>query len=182
MGFGFRGKGHREALLGAFGGTPASERAVGAAVNWLCRHQSAYGRWSLDFRAQCKGHPCSGAGLVQSDVAATAMAMLPLLAAGQTHKSKGPYRTNMSKAVTWLLQQQRSTAIFAAGVQPMYPHGLATLALCELYGMTKDEHVAPAARRAVAFIDAPRTRPPAAGVTSPGSSATLRYSVGRSWR
>ena len=53
-GFGLRGKGHREAMAGAFGGTKASERAVAAALNWLHRHQTPYGKWSLDFRHQCK--------------------------------------------------------------------------------------------------------------------------------
>ncbi len=75
-GFGNRGRGHREALVGSFGGTKASERAVGAALNWLHRHQTAYGKWSLDFRHQCKNGACSGAGAIHSDEAATAMALV----------------------------------------------------------------------------------------------------------
>ena len=35
----------------------------------------------------------------------------------------------------------------------MYAHGLATIALCEAYGMTHDEHVGIAARLAVAYIE-----------------------------
>ena len=31
-GYGIRGQGHRDAMVGAFGGTKASERAVGAAL------------------------------------------------------------------------------------------------------------------------------------------------------
>jgi hypothetical protein len=152
-GFGSRGKGHRDALLGAFGGTRASERAVGAALNWLARHQTPHGKWSLDFRRQCKGGACSGSGVAQSDAAATALALLPFLAAGQTHKSRGPYQQTIAKGIAWLVKQQRPDGDLSAGCdQPMYAHGLATLAFCEAYGMTHDEHIGPAARLAVGFI------------------------------
>jgi hypothetical protein len=152
-GFGQRGKGHREALLGPYGGTRASERAVLAALNWLYRHQSPQGKWSIDYRAQCKGGVCTGPGSAQSDSAATAMGLLPFLAAGQTHKSKGAYQQTVAKGLTWLIKQQRPDGDLAGGCpQPMYAHGLATIALCEAYGMSRDEHVGRAARQAVLFI------------------------------
>ena len=82
------------------------------------------------------------------------MALLPFLAAGQTHKSKGPYQQTITKGVAWLIKQQKSDGDLSGGFdQPMYAHGLATLALCEVYGMTKDEHVGVAAQQAVAFIE-----------------------------
>jgi hypothetical protein len=153
-GFGSRGKGHREALAGSFGGTKASERAVGAALNWLHRHQTAYGKWSLDFRHQCKNGTCSGASSFHSDEAATAMALLPFLAAGQTHKSKGPYQQTISKGLAWLIKQQTPDGcLYGTSDQPMYAQGLATLAVCEAFGMTRDERVGTAARKAVAFIE-----------------------------
>ncbi len=153
-GFGSRGKGHRDAMLGAFGGTMASERAVGAALNWLHRHQTKQGKWSLDFRHQCKNETCAGSGAFQSDAAATALALLPFLAAGETHKSKGPYKQTVAKGVAWLIKQQRSDGDLSGGCdQPMYAHGMATLTLCELYGMTKDEQIGSAARQGAAFIE-----------------------------
>jgi hypothetical protein len=161
-GFGFRGKGHREALAGAFGGTKASERAVGAALNWIHRHQTSLGKWSLDFRHQCKNGVCTGSGSIRSDEAATAMALLPFLAAGQTHKSKGPYQQTISKGLAWLIKQQTLDGDLAPNSdQPMYAHGLATLALCEAYGMTRDEHIGSAARKAVAYIE--RAQNPSTG-------------------
>jgi hypothetical protein len=165
-GFGFRGKGHREAIAGAFGGTKASERAVGAALNWLYRHQTSYGKWTLDFRHQCKNGTCSGPGGFHSDEAATAMALLPFLAAGQTHKSKGPYQQTILKGLTWLIKEQAQEGNIPPmsgpnAEQPMYAQGLATLALCEAYGMTRDEHVGAAARKAVAFIS--RAQNPSTG-------------------
>lgn len=153
-GFGSRGKGHRAEILGPGGGTRASERAVGAALNWLARHQAPNGKWSLDFRHQCKGGACSGTGSVRADAGATALALLPFLAAGETHTSKGPYKQTVGKGVAWLVKQQRSDGDLSGGCdQPMYSHGLATLALCEAYGMTKDEHIGSAARQAVSFIE-----------------------------
>ena len=152
-GLGFRGKGHREALLGTQGGTKASDRAVGAALNWLYRHQTSLGKWSLDFRHQCKNGTCSGPGVIRSDEAATSMALLPFLAYGLTHKSKSIYQQSISKGLTWLIKEQTADGSLASNSeQPMYAQGLATLALCEAYGMTHDEKVGAAARKAVAFI------------------------------
>jgi len=152
-GFGFRGKGHREALLGTQGGTKASDRAVGAALNWLHRHQNASGKWSLDFRHQCKNNACSGPGAIRSDEAATAMALLPFFAYGITHKSKSIYQQTISKGLAWLIKQETADGNLAPNSeQPMYAQGLATLALCEAYGMTHDEHIGSAARKGVAYI------------------------------
>jgi hypothetical protein len=149
IGIGDRGSGHLRK-----GATRASERAVGAALNWLYRHQTPQGKWSIDFQRQCKGGKCSGPGFVKSDSAATALALLPFLAAGQTHKSKGPYQQTISKGLIWLVKQQRSDGDLSGGcAQPMYAHGMATIALCEAYGMTRDEHLGMAARRAVEYVE-----------------------------
>jgi hypothetical protein len=149
IGFGGRGSGHLQK-----GATQASERAVLAALNWLHRHQTQQGKWTLDYRHQCKGGTCSGYGFFKSDSAATALALLPFLAAGETHKSKGPYQPTVTKGINWLVKQQRSDGDLSGGCdQPMYAHGLATIVLCEVYGMTRDERVGLAAREAVAFIE-----------------------------
>jgi hypothetical protein len=153
-GFGGRGKGHREAMAGVYGGTKATERAVAAAINWLARHQMAGGNWSLNHTSACQNGHCSGPGSVNADAAATGMALLPFLAAGQTHKSKGPYREQISKGVYWLTTHQKTDGDLSSGAfQPMYSHGIATIALCECYGMTGDDQVRNAAQRAVKFIE-----------------------------
>lgn len=154
-GYGGRGKGNREYLAGISGGTIASERAVAAALNWLYRHQTKQGKWSLDHRHECKGVPCSGQGEVErSDSAATAMALLPFLAAGQTHKSKGPYQQGISKAIAWLVKQQDAEGDLSGKCfQPMYAHGIATLAICEAYGMTRDPALGTVAQKAIGYIE-----------------------------
>lgn len=155
MGFAGRGSGHRDAMLGAYGGTKASERAVAAALNWLARHQSPGGNWSLaNFQQRCKGAACSGHGAMAADSAATALGLLPFLAAGQTHNSEGPYKNNIAAAVKWLMKNQRSDGLLAtASEQPMYSHGLATIALCEAYGLSHDSSVGSAAQSAIKFIE-----------------------------
>jgi hypothetical protein len=81
------------------------------------------------------------------------MALLPFLAYGLTHKSKSIYQQSISKGLTWLIKEQTADGSLASNSeQPMYAQGLATLALCEAYGMTHDEHIGAAARKAVAFI------------------------------
>jgi hypothetical protein len=154
-GFAGRGSGHREAMLGAYGGTKASERAVAAALNWLARHQSTNGSWSLgNFQQRCKGSQCTGHAQITADTAATALGVLPFLAAGQTQSSEGPYRAHIGNAIKFLIKNQRSDGLLAsASEQPMYSQGLATIALCEDYGLTKDSAVGSAAQAAIKYIE-----------------------------
>src|SRR5688572_8381431 len=106
-GFGGRGAGMRKAMVGGFGGTKQSERAVAAGLNWIARHQNPNGSWSIDqFVGRCKGGSCGGAGSAKSDAAATALALLPFLAAGQTHETKGPYQKNIHAGLYWLMKNQ----------------------------------------------------------------------------
>jgi hypothetical protein len=101
-GFGGRGTGVRKAMLGSGGGTKQSERAVAAALNWLARHQNSDGSWGLaDYTARCKDASCTGSGSGKLDAAATAMALLPFLAAGQTHLTKGPYQISTCIRMGW---------------------------------------------------------------------------------
>jgi hypothetical protein len=158
-GFGAR-KGHRNALVAGGGGTPESERAVAAALSWLARHQlsdgSSSGHWSLhDYQRMCKGTVCSGPGNYHADAGATAMGLLPFLAAGQNFDTKGPYQQVVWKGLKWLMDHQTNQGDLSAGSgQPMYSHGLATITLCEACGMaTKNDRVLrEKAQRAVNFI------------------------------
>jgi hypothetical protein len=151
-GFGGRGQGAREALVGRGGGTKQTERAVAGALNWLARHQSGDGSWSID-NFYCPEKSCSGVGSIHNaNAAGTALGLLPFLAAGQTHQSKGPYKSQITKAVNWLIKNQAATGDLSAGGPQMYSHGLAAIALCEAFGMTNDSHIRHAAQSAVQFI------------------------------
>ncbi len=168
-------------MLGAYGGTKASERAVAAALNWLARHQSPAGNWSLgNFQQRCKGGQCTGHAQITADAAATALGVLPFLAAGQTQMSDGPYKAQIGNAIKWLIKNQRADGLLAsASEQPMYSQGLATIALCEDYGLTKESAVGSAAQSAIKFIERAKTRIPAAGAINPATKETPPSSVGR---
>jgi len=151
-GFGSRGSGMRAAMVGN-GGTKQSERAVAAALNWIARHQNPNGSWSINHSPACKGGFCSGGGDAKSDAAATALALLPFLAAGQTHESKGPYQRNIMAGVNWMIKNQGRTGDYSTGSSSqMYTHGLCTIAMCEAYGMTQDSRVGISAQMALDFI------------------------------
>lgn len=161
VGFGTRGTGHRDAMVGGFGGTRKSERAVAAALLWLSRHQCADGRWSFhDYHKSCTDKTCQTLKEAQShsDLAATAMGLLPFMAAGQTHNASGPYREPVFRGLEWIMRQQRSQGELmpprrdANESEGHYSHALATIALCEAYGLTKDSTVRQHAERAVQYI------------------------------
>jgi hypothetical protein len=153
-GFGGRGSGSRKAMLAHGGGTVHTERAVTAALIWLANHQEYDGHWSLQtYTQKCTDKTCTGTGSVSADAGATAMGLLPFLAAGQTHMTKGPYKEKILKGVRWLISHQQADGNLAKGAQQMmYSHGLATIALCEAYGLTADKQVGMAAQGAVNFV------------------------------
>jgi hypothetical protein len=151
-GFGGRGSGSRKAMLATGGGTKHTERAVTAALVWLANHQMSDGSWSLqNYIQRCKDKSCTGPGGTAADAGATAMGLLPFLAAGQTHKTKGPYKEHILRGVQWLMAHQKPDGDLRAG-STMYSQGLATIALSEAYGLTGDKQVGMAAQGAVNFI------------------------------
>jgi hypothetical protein len=154
VGFGGRGSGHRKAMLAQHGGNKHTERAVTGALVWLANHQMPDGSWNLQrYTSRCKDGTCTGTGQVTADTGATAMGVLPFLAAGQTHKTKGPYRGNIANAINWLIRNQEPSGNLAKNcVQPMYSHCLATIALCEAFGLSGDKNIGVAAQGAVTYV------------------------------
>lgn len=154
-GSGFGGRFNRGEMARKYGGTRQTEIAVAAALDWFYRHRNTNGSWSLArFNAHCVGQQCSGPGSADSDVAATSLALLTFLAAGETHKGKGPYREVVNQGLYWLMNHRVASGDLSAGSHhQMYTHALAAITLCEAYGMTKDVKVGDAAQRAVIFIE-----------------------------
>jgi hypothetical protein len=135
----------REAALRDGGGTKESEAAVARGLQWLAKHQMGDGRWMLDdARFKDKGQA--------NDIAATAFGLLPLLGAGKTHRpaKDNPYDKPIEKALAFLIRKQdKRSGNFGGG---MYAHGLATIAICEAYGLTQDPNLRRAAQAAVNYI------------------------------
>ena len=138
------------------GGTAESEAAVEKGLDWLARHQRPDGGWSLDTTAQCqKGGGCPARPAMNTDVGATGLALLPFLAAGQTHTAKGRYKEHIHKGLAWLVKQQaRDGKLFTGGEfnTGMYSHAIATMALSEAYGLSHDKRLRDPAQRAINFI------------------------------
>jgi hypothetical protein len=148
------------------GGNGASEAAVARGLRFLARHQSPDGRWSLDqYQLVCNpaapdhgeriNSNCSGQGL-KNDIAGTAFGLLPFLGAGRTHKpapagekEEVKYQRTVEAGLRYLLSRQGRDGDFGGG---MYAHGLATIAVCEAYGLTSDPQLKPHCQAAVEFI------------------------------
>jgi hypothetical protein len=144
----------RDKAVEQYGGTRASEEAVERGLDWLAAHQSDNGSWSLDnFQVNCKHPRCSGAGTVISDPAGTGLVLLPFLGAGHTHQA-GARKQTVARALQWLLDHQEADGTWSAPAdnRPMYGHGMASIVLCEAYGMTRDPKLREPAQRAIDYI------------------------------
>ncbi|HEX3151532.1 MAG TPA: prenyltransferase/squalene oxidase repeat-containing protein [Gemmataceae bacterium] len=155
---GLRGRGPatKNALLKSGGGTKESEAAVGRGLAWLARKQLKDGSWEFDGNSKDK-------------IAATGMALLPFLAAGETHKFGEKYQKTVEKGLLWLTSKLGSGGAFN-GTNNMYAHAIATVALCECAGMTKDPMVKAKATQAVMYIVNAQGRNGSWGYTGPAPS------------
>lgn len=138
------------------GGTTFTEAAVARGLRWLAKHQNRDGSWSLDRFHRAGDCDCGDGGNIDSREAATALALLPFLGAGQTHLS-GLYRDEVASGLRWLLQQQKPNGDLrgsSAQYPGMYAQGQATIVLCEAFYMTGDEALRTPAQLAVDFIAA----------------------------
>jgi hypothetical protein len=143
----------RKDLLARGGGTAGSERAVGLGLDWLARYQQSDGKWSFYHGSDDPGR------LDQCTTGATGLALLAFLGAGHTHRSEASrYHSAVGKGIRFLLSQMkrgesggdlRGTVVANEG---MYAQAIATLALCEAYGLTHDVELKSSAQQAVNFI------------------------------
>lgn len=154
-----RGSAVKGQMVAKYGGNAQSEAAVAAALKWFAEHQMPDGGWSFDHRqGPCQGR-CGNAGdLKDCRTGATAMALLPFLGAGQTHK-EGTYKKNVEAGLYFLVNQMKVKN--EAGLQcgdlaqaggSMYSHGMASIVLCEAYAMTQDRGLMQPAQLALNHI------------------------------
>jgi hypothetical protein len=134
------GRGMKSSLLGEFGGTEASEDAVKSGLYWLKRHQMENGMWSLTGKGGASNNRYSKGAEKENYEAATAMALLAYLGGGHTHKA-GDFTDVVHKAAYELVRRQDPSGNFYRSEmleETMYTQAQCTMAVCELYGMTKD--------------------------------------------
>ncbi|TWT91160.1 prenyltransferase/squalene oxidase repeat-containing protein [Stieleria varia] len=167
----------KKKLLREYGGTESSEAAVTEALKWFSRHQikagAFQGAWTFAHSEVCRnacGNQCDEKRAKQVN-AATALALLPFMGAGQTHL-KGEYKQVVWQGLKFLIQngkpgkQNGLPVIDYRGGGNMYDHGLAAITLCEAYAMTGDPDIAGPAQAAINFI-----------VAAQGNDGGWRYGV-----
>jgi hypothetical protein len=175
----------RGRLLAEGGGTPESEAAVERALVWLAKHQNYDGSWNFDLRkcTKCRGR-CKGNGS-HSDarIAATGMALLPFLGKGHTHKS-GEYQKTVHAGLHFLVRSihvdENTAGSLWQSQGQMYGHGLASIALCEAYGMTRDKTLRAPAQAVIDYIVAaqdPRGGGWRYGFQNPGDTSVVGWQL-----
>jgi Squalene-hopene cyclase C-terminal domain len=143
----------KASLLAAYGGTAGTEKAVEEGLAWLVKQQRSDGTWSL------RG-PYSNGGTTENKSAATAMALLALVGAGNTHRD-GKYQTNVHRGLNAMIAMQDADGFFAGDAherQQMYAQGQCTIAICEIFGMTSDSSLKDRAQRALEFAERSQSR------------------------
>ena len=144
----------KAALIASGGGSEGSEKSVALALAWIAEHQLPDGSWSFQIGTcpTCGGR-CRNPGSKDAWIAATSIALLPFLAAGNT-PTTGKYKKVVAKGINYLMLHGVSTEYgvsFREEDSPeyaalsdeekrnaggnMYSHGLAAITLCETYAM-----------------------------------------------
>ena len=121
--------------------TPQAEAAIKKGLAWLAKSQHGDGSWGRSYK-----------------VASTALSLMAFMVQGQ-FPERGPNGERLSKAVDYLLRE--NTAHRGYMGRSMYEHGLATLALSEVWGMSNRDEIRDALKRAVSVIL--RSQNPAGG-------------------
>lgn len=118
------------------------DQSIVRALDYLARQQLPSGAWS--------SHDTG------PSTACTSLAVMAFLAAGHV-PGEGPYAAHIDQGIDWVLQNQAPDGMFSdRGIHgPMYTHGIATLMLAEVLGMTSAEKapvIQDALKRAVELI------------------------------
>jgi hypothetical protein len=112
---------------------------IKAGLIWLAKAQEPDGSWNA--------HAWEATN--EYRVGMTGLALLAFQGAGLTHR-RGPFRATLGAALGWLRAHQRDDGSFP--FETFYEQGIATMAVTEAYGMTRDEALRPLAQRAIDYI------------------------------
>jgi hypothetical protein len=154
------GRKNKGVTIAQDGGSESSEKAVASGLLWIADHQLPNGSWSYtqlknpNCRGKCKDTPMDMAN--KSSISATAMALLPMLGSGNTHKD-GKYKKEVKAGLDYITSnyQVKPEGIILAekGSTPvMYHQGLTTIVVCEAAAMTRDKNLEKIAQGAVNYI------------------------------
>lgn len=135
---------------------PETEEAIELGLAYLASTQKDDGSWSL------QGH--GEDVMLRSDTAATGLCLLAFQGAGYTHRQH-QYAAVVAKGLKFLVKNQKSNGDLFRLEDPasnqnvaLYSHGIASLALCEAYGMTQDSELKEPAQQCINYIAATQHR------------------------
>ncbi|QEG20324.1 prenyltransferase/squalene oxidase repeat-containing protein [Mariniblastus fucicola] len=134
---------------------PKTEAAINLGLEFLARYQLPDGSWSLTrFDTEHRLHQRQ----LDSDMAATGLAVLAFQGAGYNHR-EFKYARQINHAIQWLIDNQGEDGLLYLSSDEnsnnacrLYSHGIAALALTEAYGMTQDPKLKEPAQKALDFI------------------------------
>lgn len=166
------GDGEAGGPSGGFG--PQTEEAIERGLAFLVRQQLADGSWSLQSLDR-------NVALV-SDTAATGLAMLAFQGAGYNHR-EFKYADVVAAGINFLVENQRADGDLFVPLDDrsnasvwLYSHGIATIALCEAFGMTQDPELKEPAQKAIDFIVASQHKERGGWRYSPGAESDTSVS------
>ncbi|TWT72794.1 hypothetical protein Pla123a_40930 [Posidoniimonas polymericola] len=138
--------------------SPRTEAAIELGLKFLAGIQEPDGGWAFD---SLGGADVRAAEVpqIKADAAATGLALLSFLGAGYDHID-GKHQQTVKRGIDALIADQGDSGVlFAEDSDPnawevarFYSHGIATIALCEAYGMTGDPRLRRPAQRAIDYI------------------------------
>lgn len=117
--------------------SPAADAAVKRGLDFLKSDQKPDGAWE--------------SGNFGKATSVTSLAVMAFLAAGHVPGEPGPYREAVERGVEYVLAHQKADGMLVSGTShgPFYCHGISTLMLAEVVGMTRDPALASRARAAL---------------------------------
>jgi hypothetical protein len=150
--------GKRSEKISREGGSPVAENAVFFAQRWIAAHQRNDGGWSFKHGEGNKhAGPVNNPGTSTSTTGATGIALLTLLAHGESVK-EGRTKDSVWRGLRYLTGKAKAVKLgpddcadLSDGGSPT-DHALAAAALAEAYGLTKDKDLGATARLAANFI------------------------------
>jgi hypothetical protein len=154
-----RRRGRQMDPTGDYGQPPErTEKAIELGLDFLARHQAPDGSWSLHNYGQGRRGYERETSQLRSDTAATGLALLAFFGAGYDHYDD-EYAEQIRNGLQFLLKTQKPDGDLFLPMDAesnksvwLYSHGIATIALCEAYGMTGDEDLREPAQKAIDFI------------------------------
>jgi hypothetical protein len=125
-------------------------RATKKGLDYLMDHQAAGGYWraNVGFKVNAD-YSTTKPGVAH--VGITALAIMAFLAQGHV-PGRGKYGKVVRKAVDYLVLASNENGYLSSNGTKMYSHAFATLALAEVYGMTRSKEVRKTLQRSIDLI------------------------------